>query len=93
MFQACVFEYSPNFLISHRRTKESVEFEMGEKSRETILLDSKKVWNTHDESLRETIENCKEFNDDVKKLKGLDRKEVLLRLYAESAKLKANAVW
>lgn len=66
---------------------------MGEKSRETILLDSKKVWNTHDESLRETIENCKEFNDDVKKLKGHDRKEVLLRLYAESAKLKANAVW
>ncbi|XP_055295299.1 SWI/SNF-related matrix-associated actin-dependent regulator of chromatin subfamily A-like protein 1 [Sitodiplosis mosellana] len=75
-----------------RRTKESVQFELGEKSRETILLDSKKVWNTHDDSMRETIENCKEFNEDVKKLQGQDRKAVLLRLYAESAILKANAV-
>lgn len=76
-----------------RRTKESVEFELGEKSRETILLDSGKVWNTNDECLRDTIENCKEYTADVEKLKGNDRKEVLLRLYAESAKLKANAVW
>lgn len=76
-----------------RRTKESVEFELGEKTRETILLESEKVWNEKDESMRETIENCKEFSADVEKLKGDDRHEVLLRLYAESAKLKANAVW
>lgn len=75
------------------RTKESVQFELGEKSRETILLDSKKVWNEHDDSMKETIENCKEFTADVEKLKGQDRKAVLLRLYAESAILKANAVW
>ncbi|XP_031623528.1 SWI/SNF-related matrix-associated actin-dependent regulator of chromatin subfamily A-like protein 1 [Contarinia nasturtii] len=75
-----------------RRTKDSVEFEFGSKSRETVLLDSGKVWNSHDESMRETIENCKEFSADVNKLKGDQRKEVLLRLYAESAKLKSNAV-
>lgn len=66
---------------------------MGEKSRETILLDSGKVWNANDESMRETIENCKEFKADVERLKGNDRKDVIMRLYAESAKLKAPAVW
>lgn len=76
-----------------RRTKESVEFELGEKTRETILLESEKVWNENDESMRETIENCKEYSSDVEKLKGDDRQEVLLRLYAESAKLKSKAVW
>lgn len=75
------------------RTKESVEFELGDKSRETILLDSGTVWNTKDDSMRETIENCKEFSADVDKFKGNDRKELLLRLYAESAKLKSKAVW
>lgn len=86
-----MIEYIWNSFCS--RTKEIVQFELGAKSRETILLDSKKVWNTNDESMRETIENCKEFSADVQKLKGNDQKEVLLRLYAESAKLKANAVW
>lgn len=76
-----------------RRTKEMVEFEMGAKTRETILLESAKVWNDQDESMRETIENCKEFSADVEKLKGDNRREVLLRLYAESAKLKSKAVW
>lgn len=76
-----------------RRTKEGVGHEMGEKTRETILLESAKVWNDKDESMRETIENCKEFSADVEKLKGEDRREVLLRLYAESAKLKSKAVW
>lgn len=76
-----------------RRTKESVEFEMGAKTRETILLESAKVWNENDESMRETIENCKEFSADVQKLKGDNQREVLLKLYAESAKLKSNAVW
>lgn len=79
--------------LLYSRTKETVQFELGAKSRETILLDSKKVWNANDESMRETIENCKEFSADAQKLKGLDQKEVLLRLYAESAKLKSNAVW
>lgn len=82
-----------NWLLYFSRTKESVSFELGEKSRETILLDSGEVWNTKDKSLQETIENCKEFSADVDKLKGDDRREVLLRLYAESAKLKARAVW
>lgn len=81
------------FFLTFSRTKETVEFELGEKSRETILLDYGKVWNTKDESMRETIENCKEFSADVDKLKGDDRREVLLRLYAESAKLKSKAVW
>lgn len=76
-----------------RRTKESVEFELGEKTRETILLESNEVWNQNDESMRETIDNCIEFSQDVKKLKGEARQEVLLRLYAESAKLKSKAVW
>lgn len=86
----------PNLLNSpdtFSRTKECVQFELGAKSRETILLDSKKVWNAHDESMQETIENCKEFSADVDKSKGQDRKAALLRLYAESAILKANAVW
>lgn len=77
----------------HRRTKDMIQNEMGDKSRETILLDSGKVWNSHDETMRETIENCKEFSADVEKLQGDKRKEVLLRLYAESAKLKSKAVW
>lgn len=76
-----------------RRTKEDVKFEMGEKSRETILLDPNKIWHAKDNSIKETIENCKEFSTDVLKLKGNQREEVLLRFYAETAKLKANAVW
>lgn len=66
---------------------------MGEKTRETILLDPNKVWNTKKNRLHETIENCKEFSVDVMKLKGTRRDEVLLRFYAETASLKADAVW
>lgn len=51
------------------------------------------MWNTKNESLQETIENCKEFSADVIKLKGAQRDEVLLRFYAETARLKADAVW
>lgn len=79
-----------------RRTKKGVdgeELEWGEKTRETILLESDKVWNHKDESMRNCIENCKEYTADVEKLKGDDRREVLIRLYAESAKLKSKAVW
>lgn len=76
-----------------RRTKESVEFELGEKSRETILLEPEKVWDKNDQNIQETIENCKDYRADVDKLKGEQRQEVLLRLYAESALLKSKAVW
>lgn len=76
-----------------RRTKKGVEVEWGEKTRETILLESDKVWNHKDESMSDCIENCKEYTADVEKLKGDDRREVLIRLYAESAKLKSKAVW
>lgn len=76
-----------------RRTKESVEFELGEKTRETILLEPEKVWDHKDQSMQETIENCKDFMADVEKSKGDQRQEALLRLYAESAALKSKAVW
>lgn len=92
-----VFFFSPFFrtakILHSRRTKESVEFEMGAKTRETILLKSNEVWNVHDESMRETIENCKEFSADVEKYQGDKRKELLLKLYSETAILKAKAVW
>lgn len=52
-----------------------------------------KVWNTKNNCLNETIENCKEFSADVQKLKGAQRDEVLLRFYSETARLKADAVW
>lgn len=101
--EVCLRLFKPYFSVTHillsnccphsSRTKESVEFELGAKSRETILLDSGKVWNSHDESMRETIENCKEFTADIEKMHGDRRKEVLLRLYGETAILKANAVW
>lgn len=43
--------------------------------------------------MRESIENCSQYASDIHKLKGAQREEVLLRLYAETAKLKAAAVW
>lgn len=86
----------PKYLFSiyfFRRTKAEVQFELGEKSRETILLDSKKIWERDSEEMRESIENCTQYASDIHKLKGAQREEVLLRLYAETAKLKAAAVW
>lgn len=73
----------------HRRTKEDVEFELGEKSRETITLDPDKVWRTNDQA----AENAKVYSNDLLKLKGAQRDELLLRFYSETAKLKTNAVW
>lgn len=70
-----------------------MEFELGEKSRETILLDPSQIWNTTDESVREAAENAKVYSSDLKKLRGAQHDEVLLRFYSETAKLKANAVW
>lgn len=80
-------------VFGHRRTKEDVEFELGEKSRETILLDAKKIWERNTEDMKATIENCTQYTNDYHRLKGAQRDEVLLRLYSETAKLKAAAVW
>lgn len=66
---------------------------MGEKSRETILLDAKKIWERNTDDMKATIENCTQYANDYQRLKGNHREEVLLRLYAETAKLKAAAVW
>lgn len=76
-----------------RRTKEDVEFELGEKSRETILLDPSKVWNMNNDSIRESVENLKEYSSDFMKLKGRQREEVLLKYYSETSRVKADAVW
>lgn len=70
-----------------------MEFELGEKSRETIMLDPDKVWKTNDCNVREAAENAKVYSTDLLKLKGTQRDELLLRFYSETAKLKANAVW
>lgn len=70
-----------------------MEFELGEKSRETIMLDPEKVWSTSDHNVREAAENAKVYSTDLLKLKGAQREEVLLRFYSETAKLKANPVW
>lgn len=70
-----------------------MEFEIGEKSRETILLDSKKIWQRDSTEMQATIENCSQYASDIHTLKGAQREEVLLRLYAETGKLKAAAVW
>lgn len=78
---------------NYRRTKADVEFELGEKSRETIMLDREKVWSTHNHNVREAAENAKVYSSDLLKLKGAQRDEVLLRFYSETAKLKANPVW
>ncbi|KAJ6646348.1 SWI/SNF-related matrix-associated actin-dependent regulator of chromatin subfamily A-like protein 1 [Pseudolycoriella hygida] len=75
-----------------RRTKEDVEFELGAKSRETIMLDPNKIWTTNDHDALEAVENAKVYSTDLLRLKGAQREEVLLRFYSETAKLKANAV-
>lgn len=82
---------SRKFMI--RRTKEDVQFELGEKSRETILLDLNLVWSGKDDEMRETVENLKEYSSDFMKLKGKQREEVLLKYYNETARIKAKAVW
>lgn len=76
-----------------RRTKEEVEFELGEKSRETILLDPSLIWGDKDDKTRETVENLKEYSSDFLKLKGKQREEVLIKYYGETARIKAKAVW
>lgn len=70
-----------------------MQFEIGAKSRETVILDPGKVWNSNDQSAVEAAENAKVYHSDLTKLKGAQRDEVLLRFYSETAKLKANAVW
>lgn len=76
-----------------RRTKEDVQFELSEKSRETIILDPDKVWNAKCEQMREVQENIKEYSADYQKLKnGPQRDEILLKYYAETARVKSYAV-
>lgn len=82
---------SRKFMI--RRTKEQVEFQLKEKSRETIVLDKMSVWNANDEAVKESVENLKEYSKDLMNLKGKQREEVLLKLYTETALVKQNAVW
>lgn len=76
-----------------RRTKEQIEFEMGEKSRETIQLDPEIIWKVQEDGMRETLENIKEYSSDIMKLQGKQREEILLKLYAETARIKSRAVW
>lgn len=78
------------FLI--RRTKEQVEFQLKEKFRETIVLDRATVWKCEDEGSRETAENMKVYSQDIQTLKGNSREDVLLKFYAETGRMKANAV-
>lgn len=79
-----------HFLI--RRTKEDVQFELCQKSRETIILDPEKVWIAKCDKMRETVENINEYSSDYMKLKGAQRDEVLLKYYSETAHLKSYAV-
>lgn len=76
-----------------RRTKEQVEFQLKEKSRETIVLDKASVWGCTDESTKEAVENIKEYSKDYQHLQGKQRDDVLLKWYTETAMVKANAVW
>lgn len=76
-----------------RRTKEQVEFQLKEKSRETIVLDKATVWQADNDAMKEAVENMKEFSQDYHKYKGKEREEVLLRFYSETAHVKINAVW
>lgn len=76
-----------------RRTKEDVQFELSQKSRETIILDPEKVWNAKHEKSNETIENIQEYSADFMKYKsGPRRDEILLKYYSETARLKSYAV-
>lgn len=76
-----------------RRTKDDVLFELSEKSRETIMLDADKVWKAKDEQMRETLENIEVYSADYMRLKGGPaRDELLLKYYAETARVKSYAV-
>lgn len=76
-----------------RRTKEQVEFQLKEKTRETIILDKSSVWNVKDDSMKDIVENMMEYSQGYMKYQGKQREELLLKFYSETAKLKANAVW
>lgn len=76
-----------------RRTKEQVEFQLKEKSRETIILDKKYMENAEDVLIKEAVENMKVYSQDFMNLKGKQRDEVLLKFYSETARVKASAVW
>lgn len=71
-----------------RRTKEQVLFDLGEKSRETVLLDATLV-----AANTETAGNMESYASDYVELKGRQREELLLLYYQETAVAKAKAVW
>lgn len=92
-----------------RRTKQDVLTELREKSRliiatfelvllmqsvtfncyrETILLDPTLIWTNDDIG-----ENMKTYADDLSKMKGKEKDDVLLKFYNETAHAKKKAVW
>lgn len=77
---------SRKFMI--RRTKQQVLFDLGEKSRETVLLDRALI-----EVTGELAENMESYATDVQQMKGRQREEVLFQWYRETSLAKAKAVW
>lgn len=77
---------SRKFMI--RRTKQQVLFDLGEKSRETVLLDRALVAIDG-----ETADNMESYANDVSQMSGRQREEALLQYYRETAQAKTAAVW
>lgn len=57
-------------------------------NRQTILLDPALIWTSDD-----TAENMKSYANDLCKMKGREKDDVLLKFYSETAHAKAKAVW
>lgn len=76
---------SRKFMI--RRTKQQVLFELGEKTRETVLLDRSLI--QFDGAMGDNMEA---YATDMNRLNGRQREEVLLRYYQETALAKTKAV-
>ncbi|KAH8402934.1 hypothetical protein KR222_000474, partial [Zaprionus bogoriensis] len=70
-----------------RRTKAEVLPQLAEKNRETVVLDPALVWTNDDAKT-----SLDELNSQLQKAKGRSREEVLLRFYADTAKVKTRAV-
>lgn len=71
-----------------RRTKADVLPDLAVKSRETVVLDSSLIW-TNDA----TKETCNSFTKHISASKGREKEEILLKFYAQTAEIKAKAVW
>lgn len=70
-----------------RRTKQQVLFDLGAKSRETVMLDRALV--ATDDA---TADNMSSYADDFCQAKGRQREELLLQYYRETALAKTKAV-